>query len=318
MKRKVLFSIFVLLLLIMPIFSWSAHREMTQIILEDFPWLNKFNNITVTPYTYSDPSPYNPSYVIPYRGEKIGDKISAITIIIRYVEEPDNGMDENLNLSSFQKLTGGSSGWRHMYFITFSGALKLGEAPKRIIHFWNLAKEAFQKRDYYWGFRFFAYSLHYLQDLSMPFHAYPMPLKNVALNIFNLDKLISQGENHHYTLEDYQEYQIKSGNPKYIKVLKNAKPLEIKNPEEAGVKSAWLSRDFMGKLWELQIKYYGPDINNKKNFKADSKLFLSNYTSPIRDEYDNTILQALELCAGWTKGYLNFLKEFLDKLGEIK
>ncbi|MGB9856787.1 MAG: hypothetical protein ACPLKX_01410 [Dictyoglomaceae bacterium] len=314
MRKKILFSILILFLLITPLFSWSAHKEMTQIILEEFPWLRKFDNITVTPYTYNDPSPYNPSYVIQYRGEKIGDKISAITIITRYVEEPDNGMDENLNLSPFQKLMGGSSGWRHMYFIAFSGALKLGEAPKRCLHFWNLAKEAFQRKDYYWGFRFFAYSLHYLQDLSMPFHAYPMPLKNVALNIINLDKLISQGENHHYVLEAYQEYQVKNKNPKYIKVLKEANPLEIKNPEEAAEKAAWLSRDFMGRLWDLQIKYYGHDINNKKNFKADPRLFSFKYASPIKDEYDKTILQALELCAGWTKGYLNFLKDFLNKL----
>jgi hypothetical protein len=314
MRKKILFSILILFILINPLFSWSAHKEMTEIILEDFSWLKKYDNITVTNYSYNDPSPYNPSYVIPYRGEKIGDKISAITIITRYVEEPDKGMDENLNLSPFQKLTGGSSGWRHMYYITFQGALKLGEAPKRCLHFWNLAKEAFLKKDYYWGFRFFAYSLHYLQDLSMPFHAYPMPLKNVVLNIINLDKLISQGENHHYTLEDYQEYQIKNQNPKYINVLKTAKPLEVKNPEESAEKAAWLSRDFMGKLWDLQIKYYGIDILNKKNFKADKKLFLFDYSSPIRNEYDNTILQALELCAGWTKGYLNFLKEFLDKL----
>ncbi|PMQ01511.1 MAG: hypothetical protein CBR30_05785 [Dictyoglomus sp. NZ13-RE01] len=317
MKKKVLLLILGIILFIMPIFSWSAHAEMTQIILENFPWLDKYNNIPVTPYTYNDPSPYNPNYVIPYRGEKIGEKISAKTIITRYVTEPDNGMDENLNLSSMQKLMGGSSGWRHMYFITFQGALKLGEAPKRIIHFWNLAREAFQKGDYYWGFRFFAYSLHYLQDLSMPFHAYPMPLENVVFGIFNLDKLIMQGENHHYTLEDYQEYQIKSGNPKYIKVLKEAKPLEITNPEEAGVKAAWLSRRFMGKLWDLQIKYYGDDINKVKNFKADPKFF-KDYVSPIRDEYDSVILQALELCAGWTKGYVNYLENFLNKLEGAK
>ncbi len=318
MKKRIILTVLILFLFITPLFSWSAHKEMTEIILKQFPWLQKYNKIKVTPYTYTDNSLYNPSYAITYRGEKIGDEISAITIITRYVEEPDKGMDENINISSMQKLTGGSSGWRHMYFITFQGLWILGEAPKRALHFWNLAREAFMKGDYYWGFRFFAYSLHYLQDVSMPFHAYPMPLKNVVLGIFNLDKLISQGENHHYTLEDYQEYQIKNGNPKYIKVLKEAKPLEVKNPEESAKKAAWISRDFMGELWNLQVKYYGPDINNKKNFKADPKLFSFENYSPLREEYDNIILQALEFCAGWTKGYIIFLKDFLDKMEEIK
>ncbi|MCX7846201.1 MAG: hypothetical protein N2312_06265 [Dictyoglomaceae bacterium] len=316
--KKLTLIVLAFILFITPLFSWSAHKEMTEIILEQFPWLQKYDNIEVTPYTYNDPSLYNPSYVISYRGEEIGDKISAITIITRYIEEPDKGMDENINLSSMQKLTGGSSGWRHMYFITFQGLWILGEAPKRALHFWNLAKEAFMKKDYYWGFRFFAYSLHYLQDVSMPFHAYPMPLKNVIFGIFNLDKLISQGENHHYTLEDYQEYQIKTGNPKYIKVLKEAKPLEVNNPEESAKKAAWISRNYMGKLWDLQIKYYGPEINEKKKYKADPKLFTLESYSPLREEYDNTILQALEYCVGWTKGYLNFLKDFLNKLEEGK
>ncbi|ACK42022.1 MAG: hypothetical protein ACPLVD_04280 [Dictyoglomus turgidum] len=316
MRKRIIFLGILLLVLISPIFSWSAHREMTELILKDYPWLGKYNKIKVTPYTYNDPSPYNPAYAIPYRGEKIGDTIDAITIITRYVIEPDNGMDDNINLNSMQKLTGGSSGWRHQYYIALGGALKLGEAPKRIIHFWNLAKEAFQKKDYYWGFRFFAYSLHYLQDLTQPFHAYPMPLGNVIKNIFNLDKVIAQGENHHYTLEDYQEYQILNQNPLYIDTLKKAKPYKIENPEEAGIKAAWTARNDAGKLFEIQSKYF-PGINNTKNYKAPKELFKGN-NSTLKEEYDKIILRNLENFAGYTKGYLEFLKEFLEKIEDGK
>lgn len=312
MKKRIIFLGILFLILISPIFSWSAHREMTEIILKDYVWLKNYNKIKVTPYTYNDPSPYNPAYAIPYRGEKIGDTIDAITIITRYVTEPDNGMDENLNLNSMQKLTGGSSGWRHQYYIALGGVLKLGEAPKRIIHFWNLAREAFQKRDYYWGFRFFAYSLHYLQDLTQPFHAYPMPLGNVIKNIFNLEKVIAQGENHHYTLEDYQEYQILNKNPAYIETLKKAKPYKIENPEEAGIKAAWTSRKDAGKLFEIQSKYFR-GINDTKNYKAPKDLFMGN-SSTLKEEYDKIILRNLENFAGYTKGYIEFLKEFLEKL----
>lgn len=311
LKRSFILFLF-LVILLNPIFSWSAHREMTEIILKDYVWLKRYNNIKVTPYTYNDPSPYNPSYAITYRGEKIGDKIDALTIITRYVTEPDMGMDENLNLNSMQKLTGGSSGWRHQYYIALGGALKLGEAPKRIIHFWNLAKEAFQKKDYYWGFRFFAYSLHYLQDLTQPFHAYPMPLGNVFKNILNLEKLIAQGENHHYTLEDYQEWQITNNNPLYINVLKNTQAYKIDNPEEAGIKAAWTARNDAGKLWEIQSKLF-PGINDTKNFKASKDLFRANNSS-LKDEYDKIITRNLENFSGWTKGYLEFLREFLEKI----
>jgi len=314
MWKKVVLSISLIILFLLPAFSWSAHREMTEIILKDLDWLKNYKYITVTAYTYHDTSPYNPSYIIPYRGEKIGDKIDAVTIISRYVTEPDMGMDDNINLNSMQKLTGGSSGWRHQYYILFGGTLKLGEAPKRIIHFWNLAKEAFQKNDYYWGFRFFAYSLHYLQDLTQPFHAYPMPLGNAIGNIFNIDKLIAQGENHHYTLEDYQEWQIINNNPIYIQTLKKAKPYKVENPEEAGIKAAWEARKDAGKLWEIQSKYF-PGINDNKNYKAPKELFSK--PSQLKEEYDKIILRNLENCAGWTKGYLEFLKIFLDKLNEV-
>ncbi|HOJ92416.1 MAG TPA: hypothetical protein PKW23_01990 [Dictyoglomaceae bacterium] len=309
--KKLFFTTLFLILFLFPAFSWSAHGEMTEIILKENPWIKEYTNIKVTPYPDNDPSPYNPSYTIPYRGENIGDEIDAITIITRYVTEPDNGMDDNLNLNSMQKLTGGSSGWRHQYYILFEGILKLGEAPKRIAHFWNLAKESFQNKDYYWGFRFFAYSLHYLQDLTQPFHAYPMPLGNALLNIFNLEKLIAQGENHHYALEDYQEWQILNDNPKYIETLKNSKPIQVSNLEEDGVNAAWISRKDMGKLWEIQSKYY-PNINETKNYKADKELFSKE--TPLLEEYDTIILRNLENCAGRTKGYMEFLGDFLEKL----
>jgi len=83
MRKRIIFLGILLLVLISPIFSWSAHREMTELILKDYPWLGKYNKIKVTPYTYNDPSPYNPAYAIPYRGEKIGDTIDAITICNR-------------------------------------------------------------------------------------------------------------------------------------------------------------------------------------------------------------------------------------------
>jgi hypothetical protein len=90
MWKKVVLSISLIILFLLPAFSWSAHREMTEIILKDLDWLKNYKYITVTAYTYHDTSPYNPSYIFPIV-RKIGDKIDAVTIISRYVTEPDYG-----------------------------------------------------------------------------------------------------------------------------------------------------------------------------------------------------------------------------------
>jgi len=81
----------------------------------------KYNNITITEYHYSDidTEPYNPDFKILYKEGYIGEQTSALEILSIYADEPDWDMDTNLKLSSFQKIIGGSSGWRHQYYITF-------------------------------------------------------------------------------------------------------------------------------------------------------------------------------------------------------
>ncbi|MFN3699524.1 MAG: hypothetical protein ACK4SU_04920, partial [Dictyoglomus sp.] len=72
------------------------------------------------------------------------------------------------------------------------------------------------------------------------------------------------------------------------------------------------ARNDAGRLWEIQSKYF-PRINDIKNYKAPKNLFI-NDSSPLKEEYDKIIIRNLENFAGWTKGYLEFLREFLEKI----
>ncbi|MGB6606731.1 MAG: hypothetical protein WBF28_02850, partial [Atribacterota bacterium] len=178
MKLKKKISIFILLILSVLIFSsinvfsWNSHFFYTELAIKNNNWINNFSEIEITPYTYEDidQDEYNPEFVTKYVEGEIGEKTKASDILINYSDEPDWDLDTNLELNKLQALTGGSQGYRHMYFSVFAGLLKAGDAPKRANHFFEMSKIAFGKGDNYWGFRFAARAIHYLEDVSQPYH----------------------------------------------------------------------------------------------------------------------------------------------------
>ncbi|MGC8971821.1 MAG: hypothetical protein ACP5K2_06435 [bacterium] len=288
------------------LFAWNIHGEMTRIVLDSLPWINRYKDITITEYNYNDNSIYNQNYKIPYLEGAVGDKTIAKTILSIYTDEPDWGMDEGLSLNSLQALTGGSHGWRHQYFLLFGGFLRLGEAPARAAHFYNMAAIAFKKNDLYWGFRFLARALHYLQDLTMPFHSNPGPVFTLLRNILDIGGITNMVSNHHYALEDYQEYQIKKRNLLYIKALRNARPIKVNDVWSSGFYLANKSKDYSETLWNLQTNLYGDDINSKTRFKINPEKVLS---GELKNDYDKIIIGCLMDFSGITKGFLEYARE---------
>ena len=193
MKFKKKISILILLILSVfalssiNVFSWNSHFFYTELATKNNDWINNFPEIELTPYTYEDigQDEYNPEFVTKYVEGEIGGKTKASDILINYSDEPDWDLDTNLELNKLQALTGGSHGYRHMYFSVFAGLLKAGDAPKRANHFFEMSKIAFGKGDNYWGFRFAARAIHYLEDISQPYHTYPSPLDVLFKKFFN-------------------------------------------------------------------------------------------------------------------------------------
>jgi hypothetical protein len=104
--------------------------------------------------------------------------VSAREILAGYSGEPDWGMDKGLDASRDQLLMGGkdgkmtsSQGFRHMSFLFGL----LGEAPRRAQLFFDLGKRAIEKGHPYWGFRFAAWGMHYLEDMGTPVHTSMLP-----------------------------------------------------------------------------------------------------------------------------------------------
>ncbi len=150
------------------------------------------------------------------------------------VDEPDHGMDRNLedsaDPSGDRNYTGGtagptSQGFRHLYFggwklahpiATFQIPMRsLGQSPDRVKAFADEALSLLQSKNYYWGFRVLNWSMHYLQDLTQPFHSVQVPTLSMIpwLEVFGgFHNLVKEStrtvSNYHFAYEDYVYFNL--------------------------------------------------------------------------------------------------------------
>lgn len=123
----------------------------------------------------------NPAVDFEFHGAGPGETQRPADILTTYAMEPDWGMDQELNASWQQRFMGGytglgSQGYFHMYYPALTlhlpfPVMSMGAAPKRSAQWAELAAASFAKGDDYWGWRFTAWSLHYLEDVIQPYHS---------------------------------------------------------------------------------------------------------------------------------------------------
>lgn len=195
-----------------PASAWEDHSAVTRLALSSLSDLDK--KVSVEPLAsfladagFSDVKDFlrrlelNPNTKLTSRaGETPGGDISLRRILEAYADEPDGGMDQDLfghypglwkdDYAYMGGLLPGtpSQAFRHMFWP--QGFLKapakpgespvfearpLGQAPERSLLFAGLSQSAFRLGHPYWGARFLAWSLHYIQDVSQPYHAVQLP-----------------------------------------------------------------------------------------------------------------------------------------------
>lgn len=136
-----------------------------------------------------------------------GEKVKALEVLATASDEPDNGLDIGLwedNGTSFgtayrygkqpfgnPKLDYGTQAPFHMGFYHESRIIyKAAPAflrtfpEQRVNLFHALARMAFETGHPYWGYRFAGWGLHYLQDITMPYHATIMPGRSTVTMLF--------------------------------------------------------------------------------------------------------------------------------------
>lgn len=173
-----------------------------------------------------------------------GESVSALDVVATATDEPDYGMDVGLwedNGTSFgleygmgrqpfgnPRLEFSSQAPLHMGFfheprVMQWVAASLGRTyPEYRIHlFMSLARFAFETGHGYWGWRFAGWALHYVQDLTQPYHARALPGVSTArllwvgalaaLGHHRLEsELLELVTNRHLALEDYQGRRLQS------------------------------------------------------------------------------------------------------------
>ena len=169
---------------------------------------------------------------------KPGDQVAPLAVIATAANEPDYGLDINLwsdSPSDWGKVYGFGTlpfgnpalnyatqapfhmGFFHEDKILYMAApfLKRTFPLLRSYQYWSLASLAFRTGHPYWGWRFSGLSLHYLQDLTQPYHSRLAPdnstIKLLGANILAMAGLTSKKDdmvvllsNRHLAVEKYQ------------------------------------------------------------------------------------------------------------------
>ncbi len=168
---------------------------------------------------------------------RAGERASAQDVLCAASDEPDFGLDIGLWSDSATSWAGeyafgeqpfgnpnsriSSQGPFHMGFfheagIIYKAAPFLGRAlPEYRLHlFQSLARFAFESGHPYWGWRFTGWAVHYVQDLTNPYHSAPLPgvstLRMLWINALDLigvhapkSRWIQLVTNRHFALENY-------------------------------------------------------------------------------------------------------------------
>jgi len=293
--------------LVSPVDAWNSHGACTKLIISDQEWLKAYDTITVTPWTYEDvdTAAIGPNFVLQYIEGKPGTVTSAAAILTNYADEPDWKMDQDLKLSPFQALTGGSQGWRHQYYGL--GWLRFGVAPSRAQYFFDLAGKAREKGDLYWTFRYLARAMHYVQDTTQPYHGVPAPVGLIFKGIGNFGALMGSATNHHYNLEEYQGAMVARSSPVFVGALRNAPPLDIAiatSPSWLCRHGAYLGRPEVRELWPLETTFFGDSINGKDSWLFDESIVHVADPGTMQATYDQELSIPLGRMSSYTKTLL--------------
>ena len=175
---------------------------------------------------------------------RAGESVAPLDVVASATSEPDYGMDIGLwenNGTAYGKVYGFGKqpfgnpalefasqapfhmGFFHEAAIVYKAAGFLRRTyPEYRIHLWqSLAAYALQTGHPYWGWRFAGWALHYIEDLTQPYHSTVLPGVGVPrmLWINTLDLLgwhepkqqaITLVSNRHLALENYQYHRMRN------------------------------------------------------------------------------------------------------------
>lgn len=193
-----------------------------------------------------------------------GEMVAPLLILSSATNEPDYGLDLGLfddnntwwgDIYGFGNQTFGNPnleygtqapfhmGFYHEAGIVFAAApfLRRTFVEYRIHLFQTLAQHAFANNHDYWGYRFMGWAMHYIGDLSVPYHASVLPgvsaLRMIWINLKAMlgfprsrDNAVQLVSNRHAVYEHFQflimREAFETGNKNHPLLLALANPIE--------------------------------------------------------------------------------------------
>ncbi|MDK2885877.1 MAG: hypothetical protein PWP54_435 [Thermosipho sp. (in: thermotogales)] len=322
--KKISFILFILVSLFL--FAWSGHEAFTYYLVQNLP--NKDSLVKITEYSYKEDRVYNEEYLVledvagqrkffeplcdgkfPPDPSPVDNSLPVWQILTIYSPEPDNGMDEGLNLSPLQSLIGGGSqGVRHMKYKI--GPLVAFEGDKSFLYFVDMSKKAFQSGDRYWGYRFLARALHYIEDLSQPYHNAPGLFGEVIWSALN-KKMRTILAYAHYFMDDYLVYLLYYSDNAAKEAILGAKPIFFDTYDE-----------YVQNVMKYTLNKF-PIVHNEVKRVFGEEGLLQRVTidkMKTKDEEGEFYLlkaETLSILSYTSSVIKGFLEQFLKEVGEI-
>jgi hypothetical protein len=190
--------------------------------------------------------------------------------------------------------------------------LKAGDAPKRAKHFFEMSKIAFGKGDNYWGFRFAARAIHYLEDLSQPYHTYPAPLNVLFKKFFNVKKLTVLVTNAHYGYEDFNGHLFKYKKDEFYSILPEVKTVKMDNIVKAAIKLSKEARKDFTFSYRETMKLFPVLDNDQELLILEEQEIIKIANSPDSQELINLMKKDILLGLGYLNGFFDLLEESVE------
>ncbi len=305
--KKILHVICIVLLSQLSI-AWNGHDLLTyHLVKSALPELmNKY--VRITEYQYNESRAYNlMKTVVGDWCEDLDGWVATWQILKTYSCEPDMGMDEGLAISPLQFFPGVDSHVvRHAKIRIFN--LDLFQGDESFYYFVRMSKIAFSRDDKYWGYRFLARALHYIEDLSQPYHN-KIDTDDKVLQVLdaNYRHFLRKC---HYAYDLFLAYLFNINDRKLLDAIENTPPIPCKDEKELVKKVREFSiskfktvhgeikRLFEHILWKRKVKMEDFQIADAKgqlevlkevtyqvisNFAGHTKYFLRKFMKEVRE-----------------------------------
>jgi len=296
MKRTPFLTIF---LIPLNLFMWKGHSTLTRLAIEK----NNINlpDIKILPVYKKEIDERECPHLIENKPLRIVDFIAL------HVTEPDCGMDKKGEETFLMKFMGGSQGYRHMFYPSERWKfpllfLPMGKAPDRAEHFFNKAKEEFKKGNPSSGWLYLSWSLHYIEDLSMPYHTCQTSFKFFMWKS-PIEGTTNVTKNFHYAFEDFVYYLLLNEIDgkiylSLIDALSEPETLPFNDVKSLGKEIARRSSKLCDEVFDLSFEMWGERLKVNKMVRLSEEDMRNSLSHPSFKRLIEPLKKALRLFSG--------------------